>query len=258
MSMKYTIKEISAEEIQKILDFEENWALDKKGKDISPAKLSRTVAALANHNGGDIYLGISHKPNKNEYYWDGFSSVEDTNQYVDIISSIFPNFHDCSFEYYKNGQDATIVLHIIIAKTQSVIKASDGRVYLRTGAQNLPITDPEKLRQLDLDKGIASFEDEITKMTYDEIKNSKVLNDFIKRVVPSTNTYDWLKSQCLMNSETKISVAGVLLYADLPQVYLPKRSAIKILKYKTDEKEGFREALEVGYPITVEGDIYIL
>ena len=50
------IKEISAEEIQKILDFEENWALDKKGKDISPAKLSRTVAALANHNGGDIYL----------------------------------------------------------------------------------------------------------------------------------------------------------------------------------------------------------
>ena len=62
MSMKYTIKEISAEEIQKILDFEENWALDKKGKDISPAKLSRTVAALANHKFSLNIMNLSVKP----------------------------------------------------------------------------------------------------------------------------------------------------------------------------------------------------
>lgn len=56
----------------------------------------------------------------------------------------------------------------------------------------------------------------------------------------------------IMNRETRIAVAGVLLYYEIPQAVLPKRSGIRILKYRTDEREGFREALEDGYPISIE------
>jgi ATP-dependent DNA helicase RecG len=37
----------------------------------------------------------------------------------------------------------------------------------------------------------------------------------------------------------------VVLFADLPQAILPKRSGIKIYRYKSSEEEGTRETLVV-------------
>ncbi|MEL7658293.1 MAG: ATP-binding protein [Bacillota bacterium] len=61
-----------------------------------------------------------------------------------------------------------------------------------------------------------------------------------------------------MNSSLKINVAGVLLYSESPQAIIPKRSAIRILRYHSDMKEGSRKTLDTGYPISIEGDIYTL
>jgi len=50
----------------------------------------------------------------------------------------------------------------------------------------------------------------------------------------------------------------VLLFADLPQVHLPKRSGIKIVRYTTaGAEEGTRETLS-GEPISIEGCLYNL
>lgn len=48
-----------------------------------------------------------------------------------------------------------------------------------------------------------------------------------------------------------------MLFADEPQALLPKRSAIKIFRYKTVDEDLDREALAFS-PITVEGPIYDL
>jgi ATP-dependent DNA helicase RecG len=109
-----------------------------------------------------------------------------------------------------------------------------------------------------MDKGVASYEDEFTQCIFDEIKESQILRFFIRQVVPQSSTYDWLRSQRLMNESARITVAGMLLFSDCPQTVLPKQSAVKILRYHTDDKEGNRENLEIGYPITIEGDIYSL
>jgi ATP-dependent DNA helicase RecG len=61
----------------------------------------------------------------------------------------------------------------------------------------------------------------------------------------------------LFSSANKPTVAGVLLFADQPQAALPKRSAVKIYRYKSQEEEGSREALAFD-PITVEGCLYDL
>lgn len=149
-------------------------------------------------------------------------------------------------------------MHIIIGKTSKIIYASDNKAYIRQGVQNIPCDTDEKILRLHLDKGLASFEDEYTQATFDELKSSSILSNFLSKVSPTTTPYDWLRRQKVMDSNARIAVAGVLLYDECPQATLPKQSAIKILRYHTDEVEGTRETLDEGFPVTIEGDIYTL
>ena len=82
MPVRYSKNVISNTDAEKIVALSESWLMDMKGKDIKPAKLSRTVSAFANSNGGEIYLGISHLDNKNQYFWDVFINEERFNQYA--------------------------------------------------------------------------------------------------------------------------------------------------------------------------------
>lgn len=258
MSISYEKKNVTRKEIEDILAIQEDWITDKKGKDIKPAKLSRTISAFANTNGGDVYVGIAHKDDKTEYYWDGFGNEEQMNQHIDVATNMFSSYEDYSIEIYKSDVDSTYVLHIVIHKTQKIIYASDGKAYVRHGVQNTPCDTDEKLMRLHLDKGLSSYEDEYTQSNLDDLKNSEVLCNFLSKVAPTTTPYDWLRRQKVMNSNAQISVAGVLLYDECPQATLPKQSAIKILRYHTEESEGTRETLDNGFPLTIEGDLYSL
>lgn len=256
--MRYTQKELSFNEFTVIVNRQEDWFLDKKSKDIKPSKLSKTISAFANTNGGDIYIGISHREDKNLYYWDGFSVEKDTNPYITLLDDIMPTCEDFIIESFTYPDYDSVVLHLVIHKTQTIIYASDSKAYVRHGVQNLPCNTDDKLLRLKMDKGLASFEDEVTQCVFDEIKSSSVLKKFISQIVPQSSKYDWLRSQRVMKECAKLTVAGVLLYDECPQTILPKQSAIRILRYHTDEKEGTRESLEEGFPISIEGDIYSL
>jgi ATP-dependent DNA helicase RecG len=59
----------------------------------------------------------------------------------------------------------------------------------------------------------------------------------------------------LLIAGDKPTVAGVLLFSELPQAALPKRCGIKILRYGTTELTGTRDMLAFD-PLTVEGWLY--
>ena len=254
----YTSQILTDTEVDKLIDMQESWIMDKKGKDISPNKLSRTISALANSNGGDIYLGISCKDDKNQYFWDGFVAEEDADKHLEIIDSTVGNNADYNIESFVNDSVPGIVYHIQIHKCARIIYSTDHIAYKRIGTQCLPCKSADEIRRLELEKGISSYEDDVTKHTFDNIKNSSVLTNFIKNVVPSVTPYDWFRKQQLMNTEAKITVAGLLLYDEYPQAVLPKRSSVRIVRYLTDDAEGTRETMSKGFPVSIEGDIYSL
>jgi ATP-dependent DNA helicase RecG len=254
--MAIEVTKITASERDGILEGREGHFFDLKSIDIRPAKLTETMSAFANADGGELYVGIDEKGKgrKKTRKWRGFSDQEAANGHVQVIEELFPlgQYFSCGFICCK-GNDG-LILKIEVDKTREVKKASDGIPYLRRGAQNLPMNTPEKVRRLELNKGIVSYEAETVNIDSDLVEESPILLQFLSAVIPSAEPLGWLKKQRLLQ-EGKPTVAAVLLFAEEPQAILPKHCGIKILRYQTREKEGRRPVLSFN-PITIEGSIY--
>lgn len=149
-----------------------------------------------------------------------------------------------------------IVLHVLVSRTPGIVKATDGKAYVRRGAQNLPQDTAEQLRRLGFAKGEISFEGHPVSAAKELIIDSPVTRDYLKVVIPNYQAQPeaWLRKQLLIVNDMP-TVAGLLLFAEEPQAQIPKRCGIKIYRYKTAELHGFRDVLEF-IPITVEGCLY--
>lgn len=255
--MPITINEITDKQLQEVLSYTEGHFLDIKAKEIKPSKLTKTISAFANADGGEVYIGIEENLTLPFLHkWDGFSKPEDANAHLQVFESLFPLGEDYLYNFLSHPKTTGVILQVIVRKTKAVVKANDGFPYIRRGAQNLRVDTPDKLAILERNKGITSFENEPVSVDMASICNSEAIIRFILDVVPTSEPEPWLKKQELIKN-SKPTVAGILLFADLPQAILPKRSGIKIYRYKTSEEEGTRDTL-VGDPISVEGCAYDL
>jgi ATP-dependent DNA helicase RecG len=224
---------------------------------MTPANLTKTASAFCNTSGGEVFLGIEESVGLfgKQRAWVGLKDQEAGNPFFQVLEKMSPLGNHCEAEFLAAEGAPGLVLHLNFFKTQQILVASSGKVHVRRSSQDLPVNEDEAVERLKYDKGIKSFEDEATVAPVDEINNSLVLLDFLIEVVPTSEPDEWLgKQRVLVNG--RATVAGVLLYSDMPQAVLPKRSAVKILRYQTKE-EGERDFLAFD-PLTIEGPIYSL
>lgn len=245
---------LSTEEIQRLFDRSESHFLDFKSKQIAPGKLTRSVSAFANADGGELYVGIYDPSSGGPKTWDGFDNEEAANSIVQVLEQICPMGGGTKLTFLRADDYPGLVLHVEIFKNREIIKTSGDEVYIRRGAQNLPINTDAALERLRLNKGISSFESMTLDAPLEFITESDVITDFIIDVVPHQAAEKWLRKQLLIIKD-KPTVAGTVLFAEEPQALLPKRCGIKIYRYRTTEDEGTRESLE-GIPSTIEGCAY--
>lgn len=247
---------ITTEQRNWIVKYEEGQLGDVKAIDISPSKLSETISALANADGGELWIGIDEDEKKRRS-WRGFETDEHANPHIQILDQILQLGEGYSFEFLEHPASEGLVLHLEIAKMRGIICATNGSAYIRRGAHNQPVTTDAMKRQLERNKGLVSFEEHITNAEANVITGSFITRYFMGNVVPSAKAEDYLRKERVI-IEGKPTVAGVVLFADEPQAILPKRSGIKIVRYKTREfGEGTRETLS-GDPISIEGCLYKL
>jgi ATP-dependent DNA helicase RecG len=243
---------IGAEQVAHLLALPEDHFNELKSARVSPAKLTRTLSAFANADGGDLFVGIDEDEQRSARTWNGFKSQEDANGHLQVFEEVSPFGTDFEAEFFRAEGQKGLVLHIFVRKSAAIRSARDGIVYKRIGPQNAPVNDPQSLEQLRRAKGLSSFETETIPAPLDTITNSEAIIDFMLSVIPTGEPEPWLRKQRLIVDD-KVSVAGVLLFSDEPQALLPKRSAIKIYRYKSTEQE--REQL-VFTPETIEGHLY--
>ena len=185
----------------------------------------------------------------------GLKDQEAGNAFFQVLEKMSPLGNHYEAEFLAADGAPGLVLHLNFFKTQEILVASSGKVHVRRSSQNLPVDGDEAVERIKYDKGIKSFEDEVTTAPLAEINNSLILLDFLIEVVPTSEPDEWLGKQRVV-VDGRATVAGVLLYSDLPQAILPKRSAVKILRYQTKD-EGERDFLAFD-PLTIEGPIYSL
>lgn len=238
---------------EELLSKKENSFNDVKSSMISPAKLSKTVSAFANASGGEIYLGIKEDTRTGNRETDGKDKEENYNDIVTMLESLEGLNEEFSLTFLV-FQSKKIGLQITVFKNHSVVRASNGEIYIRKNAQNLKVETDEQKRRLELDKGIYPYEN--TRVPESDIAdaiNSEIYSYFAKNVIPNIDKFNWLRTQKLCMDST-LNVVGTLLFTDEPQVVLPKKSSIKIYRYKTSG-EATRSTLG-GNPITIEGCAY--
>jgi ATP-dependent DNA helicase RecG len=253
------ISPINAEQRERLLAQKEGHFHDFKAKEIAPSKLHKHISAFANAAGGDLYIGVAEETRADgmkAHNWSGFPSPEAANGHLQAFHSAFPldAFFVPEFLVCPEAGDGTFVLHVQIQKTRTVCRTPDDAVYLRKGAQSIPVKEQTQIDRLQLDKGVTSFENEPVNAPKDLVTNSLAIIEFLVSVIPSAEPESWLRKQLLFHADLP-TVASLLLFADEPQVALPKRSAIKIYRYRTTDDEGTRETLTFD-PLSVEGNLY--
>lgn len=250
----HPVYEIDREQAEKIINIEENYLNDVKAKEIKPAKLSETVSAFSNAGGGDIYIGISENGNDKQRAWEGFQDVEEANDITQTIFQAHPFGNHVIFEFLKCADLPGHILHITVKKVKEIVRSTKGEAFVRVNAGKAKLDTDEKIKRLELDKGIVTFEDEWVNVKIEKIENSLSVLNFLINVIPNAEPLTYLNNQELLQ-DSQCKVSGVLLFCDEPAIYLPKRCSIKIMRYRTKDDDIGREFLD-GVPLTVEGDAY--
>src|SRR5690348_996898 len=134
--------EITDEQRDKILIINENHFNDLKSKDITPANLTKTITAFSNSVGGDLYVGIDEQEidGKKTRSWRGFVDEEEANGHIQIFEQLFPIGDYYSYTFLANKNEPGLILQASVKKNLAIVKASNGKIYKRRSAQNLPLT----------------------------------------------------------------------------------------------------------------------
>lgn len=261
----FEIKKINEQDAIKFLNEEEDHFFDVTRKDYKGEVVQKKCIAFANADGGDLLIGIHDRKDKGLTggkfeRWNGYVIQEDANNVIaDILKNINPQITGIAFEFLEIERNENLgkVLKVSIEKSPDVHYTAGGNVYIRKGPQCLLITGDE-ITNLQLSKGAKSYENQhISEYEIERLLRSAELKEFLDYYLPKTDTKDFLKKQNLISGTKEVLkpiYAGVLLYDENPSVVLPKKCALKITWYDTNEEIPERGHLKEQK--TIEGPLH--
>jgi ATP-dependent DNA helicase RecG len=250
---------ISDEEFAKIADRDESHFFDIKQHAATPKSIQKLAAAFSNADGGELVIGIKDKRTGRtlDERWEGIADIEQLNGHLQALFEIKPAL-DISYEFLRREGASGYALRVLVEKGAQVCATPDGRIYLRQGAQSLPVKDPDRVQQLSFAKGATSFEDTLlADLPAEQIVDSPVLASFLADYSPKTDPLEFAISQNLLDYRTwQPRTVAALLFHPNPSAVIPRKCAIKITRYETKEEDPERDHL--AEQVTVEGSSYQL
>lgn len=253
------VRELSKADAVELSSQSEGHFYDRKAAQIKGAKLQKVVCAFANADGGDAYVGIADDKDQPEpeKRWSGAASMEDFNQLIQSVLEIAPT-PPIEMEFLKSTLSPNYVLHIQVEKSQSVHQCSDGTVYERRGAQSLPIKEAERITALGFAKGASSYEDmAVDSADAEDVVDSNEIKIFLSDYSPKTDPLDLAINKNLIDRKTfKPKACGLLPFGNEPSGLVPKKCAVKVVRYETKEDDPERDHL--AFAETIEGPLFQL
>lgn len=237
---------------------EEDHFFDKKAVDIKGDKIQKIAVAFANADGGEVLIGICDDKDEAipEKRWVGHETTEAFNQIIQALTELTPSI-DFRFDFLARENEArNYVMRVKINKGLAVHETASKKIFIRQGAQSLPVTSRIKIMELTHAKGIVSEEDSLVpSSSIEELEQE--LNVFLSSLPIKVNEpiNFLLKEKLVDKKEWVPTVASLLLFSENPSASLPRQCAIRIVRYDTDSENIDRDALTEDN-IAIEGPLY--
>jgi ATP-dependent DNA helicase RecG len=174
--------ERSDKELQEVIDRDESHFFDIKEHAASGKAVQKVAASFANADGGELIVGIKDKKRGTTLAerWDGVTNIEQLNGHLQALFEIKPAI-DMSHEFIKRKEGRGYALRVLIEKGAQVCATADGTIYVRLGAQSLPVKDAERIQQLNFAKGASSYEDSVLpELPPEQVVDAKELSGYLQ------------------------------------------------------------------------------
>jgi ATP-dependent DNA helicase RecG len=204
--------------------------------------LAETLVALANSDGGTILIGVDE-------------SGQATGQtYADEVEvALQAAVQECrppvEARWHQAAAEEGLAFAIAVARSPELHSLADGRVLVRTGAENHPLSG-DQIRQLAATKSTGDFEAEPAPGARRDDFDDEVIAEFVAKWEEHqhrewTRPVDELLSEVgALDENGRPTVTGVLMFARNPQAFLPQ-SGLTFVKFVGTLPRG--EAGQPGY-----------
>lgn len=217
----------------------ENQYFERKGlgeKDISPTKIANELIGMLNADGGVLAFGVSNDGEIQDVNTLGEKLSDYRNLYVDFIE---PHGNIKLEEVDVEGK--RIFIYHVDQDIERIFKRKDNEhIFLRVDDRNKQL-DRDAVRNLEYDKQIRKFEDEVEPEFDFYDLDLRLLNGYKQKLNYEGDALDLLVKRHLAikkDGQFKIKKAGVLLFAKDPEKYITSAS-LRYIRYEgIDAKVG--------------------
>lgn len=128
---------------------DEGHFFDRKAIGIKAAKLQKIAVAFANADGSEFVVGIADSKDEPDpaKRWAGQAAQEDFNPHIQSLTEITPTL-PVRYGFLACPTRPGLVLHVSVEKSGQVHSTADKSVYVRKGAQSLPLHSAEQITAL--------------------------------------------------------------------------------------------------------------
>lgn len=212
-----------------------------------PAVLAETLTAFANADGGTLYVGVNEDGSPTDAV-----APEDFDAAIEQAERLCRPPIPVAWEQLEIGGAFVFVGRV--ARATGLHTLADGRILVRAGALNRVVSGAQ-VQQLATTRATGEYEAEPQPGAARDDFDADILQEFIeawekRQGRPQTGPLDdWLAEFGWLTPGRQPTVAGLLLFARKPQVFIP-RSGLTFVRF--DGPQGQREEGEAVYGRRVE------
>jgi ATP-dependent DNA helicase RecG len=204
--------------------------------------LAETLVAFANSDGGTVLIGVDEAGEATDQVYS--DEVE-----VTLQAAVGECRPPVEARWHQAAADEGLAFAIVVARSPELHSLADGRVLVRTGAENRPLSG-DQIRQLAATKSTGDFEAEPAPGARREDLDDEVIAEFVAKWEERQHREwtravdDLLLEVGGLDEDGRPTVAGVLLFAGNPQAFLPQ-CGLTFVKFVGTLPRG--EAGQPGY-----------
>ena len=198
-------------------------------------RLAETMVAFANADGGTIVVGVDAEGRATGAVYPD-----------EVEAAVHAAMRLCRPPVQVEVQQEEIAggfaFFIRVPRSTELHSLADGRVLIRAGAENRPLTG-EEIHQLASTKATGEFEAQPVPGARREDFDEEVIDEFVARWEEKQGR-EWTRSRDdllyqvgALDEEGQPTVAGILLFGAEPQVFLPQ-SGLVFVKFPGTEPRG--------------------